>query len=76
MNNATEDHLKHELYNSDNNFRSLVDQHRKFEARLTELTALPHPTEQEIEEEGELKRKKLAIKDQIYAIIEEHAKGH
>lgn len=72
MNTAHDNHLNHELYNKDNRFRTLVDKHRKYEKRLEELASLAHPNEQEIEEESELKRKKLAVKDEIYAILEQH----
>jgi len=76
MDFATEDHLKHELYSADKNFRKLVDEHRKLETRLTAIASLQHPTEDEIEEEANLKRRKLAIKDEIYSILEEHSQGH
>lgn len=72
MNTANDSYLKHELYNNDNRFRALVDKHRKYKKRLEELASLAHPNEQEIEEESELKRKKLAVKDEIYGILEQH----
>jgi len=76
MDAATEDHLKHELYDSDPNFRALVKEHQSYESRLNELNALTHPTEAEIKEEGEIKKKKLAVKEKIYAIIEQHGEGN
>lgn len=72
MDTANETRLRNELYNKDNRFRALVDKHRKYEKRLNELASLAHPNEQEIEEESKLKRKKLAIKDEIYGILEQH----
>ena len=72
----TENRLKHQLYDSNSRFRSLVDKHRKLDSRLNELTALPHPTENEIEEEQELKKKKLALKDMMHLILEDYAKIH
>jgi len=76
MDTATQDNLNHELYNADPEFRSLVDAHRKYERRLEELAALQHPTEKELAEEAELKLKKLSAKDRIFAILDEHGKGH
>lgn len=69
---ATSDFTQHELYNTDSEFRALVDRHRRYEARLADLNKLPHPTELEIEEEADLKRKKLATKDQLHNILEKH----
>ncbi len=76
MDTATQDNLKHELYNANPEFRSLVDAHRKYEQRLQELAALQHPTEKELAEEAEIKVKKLSAKDRIFALLEEHEKGN
>lgn len=72
MDTANDSYLKHELYKKDNRFRALVDKHRKYEKRLEELASLAHPNEEEIEEESKLKRKKLAVKDEIYGILEQY----
>jgi uncharacterized protein YdcH (DUF465 family) len=72
MDATTEDHLKHELYDIDPMFRALVKEHRSYESRLEELAAITHPTEAELSEEAEIKVKKLAVKEKIYAIIQAH----
>lgn len=76
MDVVAEDKIKHQLYDSNSKFRALVDKHRKLDSRLSELTALTHPTESELEEEHQLKKRKLAIKDMMHLILEDYAKIH
>jgi uncharacterized protein YdcH (DUF465 family) len=59
-------------------FRELVQQHESYEKRLNELSVLAHPNDDELLEESTLKKKKLAIKDQIYSMMRESsaAAGH
>lgn len=73
--NSTEQ-IKEELINSDPMFRELVKEHGRYEARLSELTALNYPSEEEQLEEVTLKKKKLAIKDQMYEIMLKYEKEH
>ena len=61
--------LKQHLIATDAEFRELAEQHRQYEYRLEQLTALPYPTEEEILEETMLKKKKLLIKDKMEAIM-------
>ncbi|HEY6804096.1 MAG TPA: DUF465 domain-containing protein [Pyrinomonadaceae bacterium] len=61
--------LKEELINRDPEFRELAKEHHKYEERLTELSSLAYPSDEEQIEESTLKKKKLALKDQMYSIM-------
>ena len=63
------DSLKEQLMTSDPEFRELVREHGRYEARLSELSALAYPSDEEQLEEVTLKKKKLAIKDQMYSLM-------
>jgi uncharacterized protein YdcH (DUF465 family) len=69
MDNATAEIVKQQLMKEDPSFRDLVSQHQKYEERLSHLSSLHYPSEEEQEEESLLKRKKLAVKDEIYALM-------
>jgi uncharacterized protein YdcH (DUF465 family) len=69
------DSLKEELMSSNPEFRDLAREHSRYEARLSELCALPYPNDEEQLEESTLKKKKLAIKDQMYTIMLQYQKG-
>lgn len=75
MDIATADLLKEELMNRDPEFRELAREHTRYEERLSELTALAYPSDEEQLEEVTLKKKKLALKDQMYALIMQHEKN-
>jgi len=68
------DSLKEQLMTSDPEFRELVREHGRYEARLSELSALAYPSDEEQLEEVTLKKKKLAIKDQMYSLMLQHEK--
>jgi len=74
MNITTADKLKEELMNRDPEFRELAREHTRYEERLRELTALAYPSDEEQLEEVTLKKKKLALKDQMYSLIMQHQK--
>ena len=74
MDITTADKLKEELMNRDPEFRELAREHTRYEERLRELTALAYPSDEEQLEEVTLKKKKLALKDQMYSLIMQHAK--
>lgn len=57
-------------------FKELVNQHQSYERRLTELADLSYPSEEELQEETTLKRKKLVIKDEMYNIMNEYCNSH
>jgi uncharacterized protein YdcH (DUF465 family) len=69
------DSLKEELMSSNSEFRDLAREHSRYEARLSELSALPYPNDDEQLEESTLKKKKLAIKDQMYTMMMQYQKG-
>jgi uncharacterized protein YdcH (DUF465 family) len=74
MDITTADSLKEQLMTTDPEFRELVREHGRYEQRLSELSALAYPSDEEQLEETTLKKKKLAIKDQIYSLMSEHEK--
>lgn len=63
------DSLKEYLMSSDPEFRELAREHGRYEARLGELSALSYPSDEEQLEEITLKKKKLALKDQMHSIM-------
>jgi uncharacterized protein YdcH (DUF465 family) len=75
MDITTADLLKEELMNRDPEFRELAREHTRYEERLSELTALAYPSDEEQLEEVTLKKKKLALKDQMYSLIMQHQKN-
>ena len=75
MDIATTDSLKEELINRDPEFRQLAQEHRKYEERLGELSALSYPSDEEQLEEITLKKKKLAVKDQMYSMMLQYQKA-
>ena len=75
MEMSTADTLKEELMNRDPEFRELAREHGKYEQRLSELSALTYPSDEEQLEEITLKKKKLALKDQMYSIISQYQKA-
>ena len=75
MDVTTADMLKEELINRDPEFRELAREHTRYEERLSELSALAYPSDEEQLEEVTLKKKKLALKDQMYSIMMQHQKS-
>lgn len=66
--------VKAELMTSNPEFRELAREHGRYEARLSELSSLLYPSDEEQMEEVTLKKKKLAIKDQMYSLMLQHEK--
>jgi uncharacterized protein YdcH (DUF465 family) len=69
MEMAHNESIREELMNSNPEFRNLVQQHQIFEERLSILSNLHYPNENEQQEEHDLKKKKLLVKDEIYSMI-------
>lgn len=69
---ASEAALRDYLISNDEHYRELVGEHRKYEARLTELASLHFPNEDEQLEETILKKKKLLLKDQMETIASKY----
>ena len=63
------DSLKEQLMTADPEFRELAREHGRYEERLSELSALTYPNDDEQLEEITLKKKKLALKDQMHSIM-------
>ena len=74
MDITTADMLKEELMSRDPEFRELAREHTRYEERLSELTALAYPSDEEQLEEITLKKKKLALKDQMYSLMLQYQK--
>lgn len=72
MDTSVVENLKHVLMDSNPEFRELVNEHGRHESRLSELSSLPYPSDEEQWEEITLKKKKLALKDQIYELLARH----
>ena len=71
------DSLKEELMASNPEFREMAREHGRYEQRLSELSALTYPSDEEQLEEVTLKKKKLALKDQMYSLMLQAEKtGH
>ena len=66
------DDLKRDLLRSHDAFRRLHDEHQECEARLAQLVQRSLPAPEDEVEEKRLKIHKLALKDQMEAILREH----
>lgn len=60
---------------SDPEFRELAREHGRYEERLSELSSLIYPNDEEQLEEITLKKKKLAIKDQMHSMMLRYSNG-
>jgi len=69
---ASDTGLKDYLFANNEKYRELATEHRKYDARLMELSSLAHPNEEERIEETILKKKKLFLKDQMEAIASQY----
>lgn len=76
MEATASDIIKNELIKENQTFRELVRQHQTYEERLSELSGLTYPSDDEMLEETNLKKKKLIVKDEIYSMIQNYTKGH
>ena len=64
-----DDPLKKELFESDEEFRALFEEHQRFEQRLEELIEKSLLSEEDELEEKQLKRQKLLLKDRMELIL-------
>ena len=76
MDLSTTDAVRDELIKQNPAFRELVQQHQTFERRLSELAHLSYPNDDEQLEETTLKKRKLQIKDEIYAMMHDYSLSH
>lgn len=64
------------LIQNDQQFRQLFNEHQAFEKKLAEFAGRPFLTIDEQLEETVLKKKKLALKDRMQVLINEHRAQH
>jgi uncharacterized protein YdcH (DUF465 family) len=64
-----QDDVKSALLRTDDGFRQLVTEHQALDEKIRHLSSLIHLSEQQRFEETALKKKKLALKDRIEAIM-------
>ena len=64
-----ETRLKDRLVRENAEFRKLHEEHQRHERRLADLKAKAFPSEAEQIEERDLKKKKLALKDEMYRLM-------
>lgn len=76
MDLSTPDRVRDELLKINPTFRELVHQHTNYEQRLQHLSHLAYPSDDEQIEESTLKKKKLLVKDEIYAIMNDYQVSH
>ncbi len=68
MNAAESQHVRSNLLHTDDQYRQLATRHQELESRLHQLTNKHYLTASEEFEEVTLKKRKLALKDQMEAI--------
>ena len=76
MKAADTQEVKNLLLQSDNNFRQLAEQHHRLDDRLHQLTERHYLSDSELIEESTLKKRKLALKDQMEMIYRDYAATH
>lgn len=70
MENHTQDEsLKAHLLATDDQFRSLAEQHAQLKKKIEEIESKPHVTEADELEEHRLKKLKLHLKDQMNELM-------
>ena len=76
MNAADAQEVKNFLLQSDQQFRQLAEQHHELDDRLHQLIEKQYLSTNEQFEQVTLKKKKLALKDQMETIVREYARQH
>ena len=64
--------FRERLMQEDAEFRKLAAEHHVCDQQLTELESMHYQSEEEKLTERNLKKKKLALKDQMYAIMQKY----
>ena len=70
-----EEELKELLLKESEEFRKANKLHQQYEKKLEKLKAKGFLTEEERQEEKELKKKKLILKDKMYFLMAEYKKS-
>ena len=76
MHTANVQELKELLLKTDEEFRQLATQHHQLDDRLHQLIDKHYLSETEQLEQVILKKRKLALKDQMENIVREYARQH
>ncbi len=76
MSAAEAQEAKNFLLESDQQFRQLAEQHHQLDDRLHQLIEKHYLSATEQIEEVTLKKRKLALKDQMETIVREYARQH
>jgi len=76
MSAAEAQEVKSLLLRSNDQYRQLSERHHQLDDRLNHLIHLPYLTASEQVEEVTLKKRKLALKDQMEQMALEYAKTH
>jgi uncharacterized protein YdcH (DUF465 family) len=69
------DAIREQLAREDEGYRRLLEKHHGYDQRLEELRRRRFPTDEEKVEEVRLKKLKLAMKDQMEAMVRERRRG-
>jgi uncharacterized protein YdcH (DUF465 family) len=70
-----EEELKKLLLKENEEFRKANKLHQQYEKKLEKLKTKSYLTESERQEEKELKKKKLILKDKMYFLMSEYKKS-
>jgi uncharacterized protein YdcH (DUF465 family) len=76
MSPAEAQEVKNFLLHSNSQYRDLAERHHQLDDRLHQLTHRHYLTASEQFEEATLKKRKLALKDEMERIAREHAHAH
>ena len=68
-NQPQDEELKAHLLATDEQFRTLAEQHARFKREVEEIESKPHITEADELEEQRIKKLKLQVKDQMNEIL-------
>jgi uncharacterized protein YdcH (DUF465 family) len=72
METAPPEALTARLMETNEEYRTLVQEHSDYDRRLEKLSTRRFPSTDEEVEEHRLKKLKLQLKDRMYAILREH----
>ncbi|MDR1727741.1 MAG: DUF465 domain-containing protein [Acidobacteriota bacterium] len=70
----TDSEIRERLMQDDAEFRKVAAEHQTYDQQLTTLDSKHFLTEEETLELKTLKKKKLALKDQLYAMVQKYRK--
>jgi uncharacterized protein YdcH (DUF465 family) len=76
MSAAEAQEVKNRLLHNNQQYRQLSQRHHELDDRLNELSTKPRLSESDHFEEVTLKKRKLALKDQMEQMALEYAKSH